>query len=252
VVAAHKPGRGPRCMGIPGSPHSSRPCTARMRWWPPCQSDGGRHCRKRLSLRPVPLDPSELQTFLGSMVAAMVKSNLSRVFCSHRSFCSTEPGPNSRSRSWSRKSYALLRGLQCHHRHMPHRIHKRCWFLQTVANRCRNHKSHRSHNWSCMFRCGHEGSGVQGYARRGEARRRGGRADQLSSQLIEEIPRTIPPTSCRRSRAPSTPPVIADSCDERDASCALSSDGSTQPWTVESIIARWTSIAYCGPRIDLC
>ena len=47
--------------------------------------------------------------------------------------------------------------------------------------------------------------------------------------------------------APSTPPVIA--CDERDE--ALSSDGSTQPWTVESVIARWTSIAYRGPCIGL-
>ena len=67
----------------------------------------------------------------------------------------------------------------------------------------------------------------------------GGQTDQLPEQ-----PEAF---SCRR--APSTPPVIADSCDERDE--ALSSDGITQPWTVESVIARWKSIAYRGPCIDL-
>ena len=67
----------------------------------------------------------------------------------------------------------------------------------------------------------------------------GGQTDQLPLQ-----PEAF---SCRR--APSTPPVIADSCDERDE--ALSSDGITQPWTVESVIARWKSIAYRGPCIDL-
>ena len=54
---------------------------------------------------------------------------------------------------------------------------------------------------------------------------RGGQTDQPPSQLE---------ASCRRSRAPSTPPVVAASCDERDGSCALSSDGSTQPLTAES------------------
>ena len=43
-------------------------------------------------------------------------------------------------------------------------------------------------------------------------------------------------SSCRRSRAPSAPPVIADSFDERDE--VLLSEGSPQPWTVESVIAR--------------
>ena len=71
-----------------------------------------------------------------------------------------------------------------------------------------------------------------------------GRADtdQLWSQLE---------ASRRRSRAPSTSPMIADSCDERCESCVLPSDGSPQPLTLESIIARWTSIAHRGPCIDL-
>ena len=56
--------------------------------------------------------------------------------------------------------------------------------------------------------------------------------------------------SCRRSRAPSAPPVIADSFDdERDE--VLLSEGSPQPSTAESVIARWTSIAHRGPCIDL-
>ena len=67
----------------------------------------------------------------------------------------------------------------------------------------------------------------------------GGQTDQLPLQ----------PEACSCRRAPSTPPVIADSCDERDE--ALSSDGITQPWTVESVIARWKSIACRGPCIDL-
>ena len=60
---------------------------------------------------------------------------------------------------------------------------------------------------------------------------RGGETHQLWSQLQRDA-------SCRRSCAPSTPPVVADSYDERDEvwyeSCALSSDGSTQPLTAES------------------
>ena len=67
----------------------------------------------------------------------------------------------------------------------------------------------------------------------------GGQTDQLPEQ-----PEAF---SCRR--APSIPPVIADSSDGRDE--ALSSDEITQPWTVESVIARWKSIAYRGPCIDL-
>ena len=47
----------------------------------------------------------------------------------------------------------------------------------------------------------------------------GGQTDQLPEQ-----PEAI---SCRRARAPSIPPVIADSCDEKDE--ILSSDGITQP-----------------------
>ena len=58
-----------------------------------------------------------------------------------------------------------------------------------------------------------------------------------------------PQFSCRRSRAPSAPPVIADSFDERDE--VLLSQGSPQPSTAESVIARWTSIANRGPCIDL-
>ena len=56
--------------------------------------------------------------------------------------------------------------------------------------------------------------------------------------------------SRRRSRALSTSPVIADSCDDSLALSSLSSDGSLQPLTSESSIARW-SIAYRGPCIDL-
>ena len=77
----------------------------------------------------------------------------------------------------------------------------------------------------------------------GQERARRGQADQLPEQ---------PDASCRRARPPSTSPVIAESCGASgDASCALPSDGSTQPLDVESIIARWTSLAYCGPCICL-
>ena len=58
-----------------------------------------------------------------------------------------------------------------------------------------------------------------------------------------------PEFSCRRSRAPSAPPVIADSFDERDE--VWLSQGSPQPSTAESVVARWTSIANRGPCIDL-
>ena len=44
--------------------------------------------------------------------------------------------------------------------------------------------------------------------------------------------------------------AIAEACAESgDESCALSSGASIQPLDVESIIARWTNIAYCGPCI---
>ena len=56
-------------------------------------------------------------------------------------------------------------------------------------------------------------------------------------------------SSCRRSRASSAPPVIADSFDERDE--VLLSQGSPQPSTAESVIAKWTSIVNRGPCIDL-
>eukprot|EP00964_Phaeocystis_antarctica_P005649 scaffold3074_cov60-Phaeocystis_antarctica.AAC.1 len=62
----------------------------------------------------------------------------------------------------------------------------------------------------------------------GKQRGRGGQTDQAVSQ---------PEASRRRSRAPSNSPVIADSCGERGESCALPSDGSSQPLTLESIIA---------------
>ena len=59
-----------------------------------------------------------------------------------------------------------------------------------------------------------------------------------------------PDASCRRARPPSTSLVIAESgAESGDESCALSAGASTQPLDVESIIARWTSIAYCGPCI---
>ena len=59
----------------------------------------------------------------------------------------------------------------------------------------------------------------------------------------------LPDASCRRECPPSTSTVIAESCAESaDESCALTSDGGIiQPLAVESIIARWTSIAYRGP-----
>jgi len=77
----------------------------------------------------------------------------------------------------------------------------------------------------------------------GQERARWGQADQLWMQFD---------ASCRRARPPSTSPVIAESCAASgDESCALSSGVSTQPLDVESIIARWTSIAYCGPCICL-
>ena len=77
----------------------------------------------------------------------------------------------------------------------------------------------------------------------GQERARWGQADQLWTQFD---------ASCRRARPPSTSPVIAESCAASgDESCALSSGASTQPLDVESIIARWTSIAYCGPCICL-
>eukprot|EP00964_Phaeocystis_antarctica_P151211 scaffold118764_cov48-Phaeocystis_antarctica.AAC.1 len=74
---------------------------------------------------------------------------------------------------------------------------------------------------------------------------KGGRAGraELTDQPVSQLE-----ASCRRSRAPSTSPVITDSCDE---SLTLSSDGSPQPLTLESIIARWKSIAHRGPCIDL-
>lgn len=61
-------------------------------------------------------------------------------------------------------------------------------------------------------------------------------ADQLPEQ---------PEASCRRARAPSILPVIADLCEGDD----LSSNGTIQPWAVESVIARRTSIACRGPCI---
>ena len=69
-------------------------------------------------------------------------------------------------------------------------------------------------------------------------------SQELSQSLLHS-------SSCRRSRAPSAPPVIADSFDdERDE--VLLSEGSPQPSTAESVIARWTSIANRGPcMIDL-
>ena len=61
-------------------------------------------------------------------------------------------------------------------------------------------------------------------------------ADQLPEQ---------PEASCRQARAPSILPVIADLCEGDD----LSSNGTIQPWAVESVIARRTSIACRGPCI---
>ena len=77
-------------------------------------------------------------------------------------------------------------------------------------------------------------------ARLGKGESRRGRLTDQPSQLE---------ASRRRSRALSTSPVIADSCDERGESCAFFR--STQPLALESIIARWTSIAYRAPCIDL-
>ena len=81
-------------------------------------------------------------------------------------------------------------------------------------------------------------------------------ASQLESQLESQLPPKKPSqeasqpsqlssqlkqpggASCRRSREPSTPPVIADSCDERDKALLSTGSGSDQPWTVESVIAK--------------
>ena len=73
------------------------------------------------------------------------------------------------------------------------------------------------------------------------------RAERGAGGQTDQLPEQPEAFSCRR--APSIPPVIVDSCDEKDE--ALSSNGITQPWTIESVIARWTSIAYRGPCIDL-
>ena len=60
---------------------------------------------------------------------------------------------------------------------------------------------------------------------------------QLEKQTSQDASQPpLQPCSCRRARAPSDPPVISDSFDERDE--VLLSEGSPQPWTVESIIAR--------------
>ena len=54
---------------------------------------------------------------------------------------------------------------------------------------------------------------------------------------VARAPVQLPPIA----RAPLAPPVIADSFDERDE--VWLSEGSPQPSTAESVIARWTSIA---------
>ena len=86
--------------------------------------------------------------------------------------------------------------------------------LNTVSNRTRLYAASKK----AAARLG-EGEKVGG----------GGQTDQLLLQ---------PEASRRRSPAPSTSPVIANSCDERGESCALPSDGSPQPLALESIIAR--------------
>ena len=74
--------------------------------------------------------------------------------------------------------------------------------------------------------------------------------EELHEPSQESSQSLLHSSSCRRSRAPSAPPVIADSFDdERDE--VLLSEGSPQPSTAESVIARWTSIANRGPCIDL-
>ena len=84
---------------------------------------------------------------------------------------------------------------------------------------------------------GKRGRGKRDIARQERARQeRAGQTDQLPEQ---------PEASCRRARPPSTSPVIAESCGESGRSYALSSDSSTQPLDVESVIARWTIMAYC-------
>ena len=137
-----------------------------------------------------------------------------------------------RSRSWSPSS--------CYRRHRRSRSF--CRIRQKNRHSSSHSSSHsvQCSSYTCSCRCGQERRPRVTRLGKGEREDgRGGRADQLPSQLEA--------TSCRRARAPSTPPVIADSCAEWDESCALSSGKSTQPWTAESIIARWTIIECCGP-----
>ena len=102
----------------------------------------------------------------------------------------------------------------------------------TGSNRCEHKKATRQHTVT-----GKRGRGKRDIARQERARQeRAGQTDQLPEQ---------PEASCRRARPPSTSPVIAESCGESGRSYALSSDSSTQPLDVESVIARWTIMAYC-------
>ena len=140
-----------------------------------------------------------------------------------------------RSRRKSRHSYSRSRGCtrrsptcnrRCMHRHSWSRRHPNSG---TCTHRCEQEGHTRQHT---PFSDGQE---------RGEVG-----ADRLQTDQLPEQP----DASCRRARPPSTSPVIAESCVESgDESCALSSGASIQPLDVESIIARWTNIAYCGPCI---
>ena len=90
-----------------------------------------------------------------------------------------------------------------------------------------------------VFAAGKKATHASAHRSDGQERALRGQADQLPVQ---------PDASCRRARPPSTSSVIAESCGASgDESCALPSGGSTQPLDVESIIARWTSIAYRRP-----
>ena len=145
------------------------------------------------------------------------------------------------------RSFPYNRRRSCHHMSRRSRQRSRSWSRSWSCS-CRHSRSRSRRcmtRHSCLVLCTRPNRCEQRKATRLYARGDAGSWRAQTDQLPEQ-PEAI---SCRRACSPSIPPVITDSCDERDE--ALSSNGSTQPWTVESVIARWTSIAYRGPCIDL-
>ena len=159
--------------------------------------------------------------------------------CSRRrSHCYT-----GKCRSWSRSRLrtSRRRSHSCR-RSCRHRTATRSSSRSCCCNNRRSWSRRHPNSGTCTHRCEQEGRTRQHTVLTGKRGLGGGRhTDQLPEQ---------PDASCRRARPPSTSPLIAESCaGSGDESSALSSGGSTQPLDVESIIARWTNIAYCGPCI---